>query len=197
MVFLDSPYRETPKNVLKKIKKKIVRVGWFLKSLSNIRRGPVFFFECSCKTEVGGRNRQEWHLDRSWDDDDEEGGEQLQGIGALLALAAKGQVAPVAVGGGQVIKIKVGREQAGLAVCCVLGYLGLGLANPPPPPPPSVFGVSPAASPPPLPSVFRVLIGGETCVWVKKRNPGDDSQVSSSLCSFCGGRTGPALVFRA
>ena len=40
-------------------------------------------------------------MDRSWDDDDEEGGEQLQGIGAVLALAAKGQVAPVAVGGGR------------------------------------------------------------------------------------------------
>jgi hypothetical protein len=55
-------------------------------------------------------------LDRSWDDDEEEGGEQLQGIGAPLALAAKGQVAPVVVGGGQVLK--EGTEQAGLAVCC-------------------------------------------------------------------------------
>jgi hypothetical protein len=54
--------------------------------------------------------------------------------------------------GGQVIK--EGREQqAGLAVCCVLWHLGLGLAKPPPPRP-SVFGVSSAASPPPCPRCF-------------------------------------------
>jgi hypothetical protein len=58
----------------------------------------VFFFGVSLQN---GSRRQEWHLDHSWDDEEEEGGEQLQGIGILLALAAKGQVAPVVVGGGR------------------------------------------------------------------------------------------------
>jgi hypothetical protein len=44
-VFLNSPHRETPKNVIKKKPRKyFFGVGWFLESQAYIRRGPSLFF---------------------------------------------------------------------------------------------------------------------------------------------------------